>query len=61
MYQADSRRRVTAEGRVRSQAGQCGICGGQSGSGAGSATRISVFSCQNHSTGASRSFITDAA
>jgi hypothetical protein len=35
MAQAVSRRPVTPESRVRFQASPCGICGGQSGSGAG--------------------------
>jgi hypothetical protein len=35
MAQAVSRRPLTAESRVRSRVGTCGICGGQSGTGTG--------------------------
>jgi hypothetical protein len=52
MAQAVSRRPLTAEDRVRSQVGPCGICGGQSGTGIGFSPSTSVFPCQFHSTGA---------
>jgi hypothetical protein len=48
MAQAVSRRPLTAEARVRSRVGPCGICGVQSGTGTGTL----VFPCQVHSTGA---------
>jgi hypothetical protein len=35
MAQAVSRRPLTAEARVRSRVSQCGVCGGQSGTGTG--------------------------
>jgi hypothetical protein len=41
MTEALTSRRVTAEGRIRSKASPCGICGGQSGRGTGFSTRIS--------------------
>jgi hypothetical protein len=52
MAQAVSRRPLTAEARVRSRIIQCGICGGQSGTGTGFSLSTSVFPCQFHSTGA---------
>jgi hypothetical protein len=52
MAQAVSRRPPTAEARVRSRLSLCGICGGQSGTGAGFSPSTSVFPCQFHSTGA---------
>jgi hypothetical protein len=52
MAQAVSRRPLTAEVRVRSRVGQCGISGGQSGTGTGFSPSTSVFPCQFHSTGA---------
>ena len=45
MAQAVSRRPLTAEGRVRSLVGTGGICGGQSGTGAGFSSSTSVFPC----------------
>jgi hypothetical protein len=44
--QAVSRRRVTAEARVRSQASPGGICGGHSVNGTGFSPSTSAFSCQ---------------
>jgi hypothetical protein len=52
MAQAASRRPLTAEARLRSRVSPCGICGGQSGTGAGFSPSTSVFPCQFHSTGA---------
>jgi hypothetical protein len=52
MAQAVSRRPLTAEARVRSLVGPCGICGRQSGTGTGLSLSTSVFPCQFHSTGA---------
>jgi hypothetical protein len=52
MAQAVSRRPLTAEARVRSRVGPCGICGGQSGTGTGFSPSTLVFPCQFHSTGA---------
>jgi hypothetical protein len=49
MAQAVSRRPLTAEDRVRSRVGPCGICGGQSGTGIGVSPSTSVFPCQFHS------------
>jgi hypothetical protein len=52
MARAVSRRPLTAEARVRSRVSPCGICSGQSGTGAGFVPSTSVFRCQFHSTGA---------
>jgi hypothetical protein len=52
MAQAVSRRPPTVEARVLSRVGSCGICGGQSGTGAGFSPSSSVFPCQFRSTGA---------
>ena len=52
MAQAVSRRPPTAEARIRSRVGPCGICGGQSGIGTDFPPRTSLFLCQFHSTGA---------
>jgi hypothetical protein len=52
MAQAVSRQPLTAEARLRSRVGPCGICGGQSGSGTGFSRSTSVFPCHFHSTGA---------
>jgi hypothetical protein len=52
MAQAVSRRPLTAETRVRSRVGSCGICGGQSGTGTGFSLSTSVFLCQFYFTGA---------
>jgi hypothetical protein len=51
MAQAVSRRPLTAEARVRSRFGPCGICG-RSGSRTGFSPSTSVFPCQFHFTGA---------
>jgi hypothetical protein len=50
MAQAVSRRPLTAEARVRSWVGTCGICGGHSGTGTGFSPSTSVFPCQFNST-----------
>jgi hypothetical protein len=52
MAQVVSRRRLTAEARVRSPIDPCGICGRQIGTGTGFSQSISVFPCQFNSTGA---------
>jgi hypothetical protein len=46
MAQAVSRRPLTAEARIRFWISPCGICGGQSGTGAGFSPSTSVFPCQ---------------
>jgi hypothetical protein len=46
-------RPLTAEARVRSQAGSRGICGGKIGTGSGFCPSASVFPCQYHCTIAS--------
>jgi hypothetical protein len=43
MAQAVSHRILTVEARVQSQASQCGVCGGQSGSGTGFSPSTSEF------------------
>jgi hypothetical protein len=58
MAQAVSRWRLTAEARVRARVDPCGICGGQSGTGAGFSPSSSVFPCQYHSTIAPYSSVT---
>ena len=50
MAQAVSRRPLTADARVRSRLGPCGICGGRSSVGIGFSPSTSVFPCQFHST-----------
>ena len=57
MAQAVSPWPVTAESRVRSQAGSCELCGGESSIGTGFSASTSVFSCQLHSTNAPYTFI----
>ena len=52
MAQAVSRRLLTTEMRLQFQASQCGICGGQSGSGNGFSSSTSDFSFQCYSTNA---------
>jgi hypothetical protein len=52
MAQADRHRPLTAEARGQSRVSPRGICGGQSGTGAGFSPSTSVFPCQFHSTGA---------
>jgi hypothetical protein len=52
MAEAVSRRPLTAEARVRSLVGSCGICGGQSGTRTGFSASTSVSPCQFHSTSA---------
>jgi hypothetical protein len=52
MAQAVSPRPLTAEDQVRSRVSRCGICGGKTGIGRGFPRKVSVFSCQFHSTGA---------
>jgi hypothetical protein len=42
---------------IQSQAGLCGICGGQTGTGTGFSASTSVFPCQYHSTNAPYSAI----
>ena len=44
-----SSRSLTVEARVRSQASECGICGGRVGAGKCSASSPSAFRCQFHS------------
>jgi hypothetical protein len=58
MAQAVSRWHLTAEARVRAQVDPSGICGGQSGTGAGFSPSSSVFPCQYHSVIAPYSSIT---
>jgi hypothetical protein len=58
MAQAVNRWPLTAEARVRAPVDPCGICSGQSGTGADFSPRYSVFSCQYHSTIAPYSCIT---
>jgi len=48
--QVASRRPVTAQTQVRSQANRCEICGGQSASGTGVTATTLVFPCHYHST-----------
>jgi hypothetical protein len=55
--QVVSSRPLTAEARVRARVNPCGICGGQSGTGAGFSPSSSVFLCQYHSTVALQSNI----
>jgi hypothetical protein len=52
MPQAVSRRPLTAEARVRYRVSQCGICGGQSGTGTAFSPSTSGFPCQFQCTGA---------
>jgi hypothetical protein len=51
MAQAVSRLPLTAESRVQSRVGPCGICGGQNCNVTGFSSSASVFPCQFHSTG----------
>jgi hypothetical protein len=50
MAQVVSRRPLTAEAQVCAQVNQCGICGGQSGTGKGFSPSSSVFPSIYHST-----------
>jgi hypothetical protein len=50
MAQAVCRWLLTAEARARALVDPCGICGGQSGTGAGFSPNSSVFPCQYHPT-----------
>jgi hypothetical protein len=50
MAQVVSHRPLTAEARVRARVNPCGICGGQSVTGAGFSPISLVFPCQYHST-----------
>jgi hypothetical protein len=50
MAQTVSSRPLTAKVRSRALVIQCGICSGQSGTGAGLSPGYSVFLCQYHST-----------
>jgi hypothetical protein len=58
MAQTVSRWPLTADARVRVRVDPYGICGGQSGTGAGSSPSSSVSPCQYHSTIAPYSSIT---
>jgi hypothetical protein len=49
MAQVVSSRLLTAEARVRARVNQCGICGGQSGTGTGFSPSSSVFPCRYNS------------
>jgi hypothetical protein len=51
LAQAVGRQPLTTEAQVRSRFSQCGISGGQRGTGTGLSTSTSVFSCQFHSIG----------
>jgi hypothetical protein len=48
---------LTIEIQVQTQASPCGICGGQSDTGAGVSLSTLVFPCQCHSTSDHISFI----
>jgi hypothetical protein len=48
VFQAVSRRLLTAEARIRAEVSPCGICGGQSATGTGFSPMNSVFHCQYH-------------
>jgi hypothetical protein len=58
MAQAVSRWPPTAEARVRARVDPCGICGGQSVTGAGYSSSSLVFPWKYHSTIAPYSYIT---
>jgi hypothetical protein len=49
MTQAVIRRHLTSEARVQALVSSCGICGGQSGAGAGYSPRACVLPCHCHS------------
>jgi hypothetical protein len=50
MVQAVNRRPPTTEARFRSRVIPCGICGGQSGTGASFSSSALIFLCQFYST-----------
>ena len=57
MAQADSRRNLTMDARIQSQARPCEIRGERSGTRTAVSPSTSVLPCQHHSTGAPHSFI----
>jgi hypothetical protein len=57
LSQAVSRRSVTAEARVQSQASLCGVCGASGDTGTGLSPSTLVYSCQYRYTNAELIFI----